>query len=275
MGSPMARSLGLARWDLLRPLDMLSSVWSTAAALPPVSSGAAVAYRTLFLTVKRLVVGRTLTVRMDGGDITLTVTELDSRLDVRRLAVGQLNDVRLDATEICWRECIFEHASVVLRNVHLRPGMPPVLVAAPVDVTLEVSTHALDAVFSEALPRLCGHVDDDGVARLRWARHPGLGSVEVDVRVDGSTLWLHPRAVRTRRRRWGLPTRLPAYPVQVPELASGLTLTSLSVAPGTVHLTGRLPQWCAELPRARVEDVLTQLSAVGRPLNLTGRPRRD
>ena len=40
MGHLMARSLGLARWDLLRPLDMLSSVWSSAAALPPVSSGA-------------------------------------------------------------------------------------------------------------------------------------------------------------------------------------------------------------------------------------------
>lgn len=270
----MARSLGLARWDLLRPLDMLSSVWSTAAALPPVSSGAAVAYRTLFLTVKRLVVGRSLTVRLDGGDITLTVTELDSRLDVRRLAVGQLNDVWLTAADICWNDCTFERATAVLHNVHLRPGMPPVLVAAPVDVGLEISTHALDAVFSEALPRLSGHVDDDGVARLRWARHPGLGSVEVDVNVDGATLWLRPRALRTRRRRWALPARLPAYPVRLPELASGLTLTSLSLAPGTLHLTGSVPEWCAELPRARVEDVLIQLGAVGRPLNLTARPRR-
>ena len=59
----MARSLGLARWDLLRPLDMLSSVWSSSA----VSSGAAVAYRTLFMTVKRLVVGRTLTCGWTAG----------------------------------------------------------------------------------------------------------------------------------------------------------------------------------------------------------------
>jgi hypothetical protein len=35
-----------------------------------------------------------------------------------------------------------------------------------------------------------------------------------------------------------------------------------------VRLTGTLPQWRMEVPRARLEDVITQLSAVGRPLNL-------
>lgn len=239
------------------------------------SSGAAVAYRTLFITVTRLVVGRTLTVRLDSGDITLTVTEFDSRLDVRRLAVGQLNDVRLTATDIHWDGRHFERATLVLHNVHLRPGVPPILVAAPVEVSIDVSTHALGEVFADALPRLSGQVDDDGVARLRWARHLGLGSVEVDVKLDGSTLWLHPRAVRTRRRRWTLPARTPAYPVHLPELASGLTLTGLSFEPGALHLTGSLPEWRAEVPRARIEDVLTQLSAVGLPVNLSARPRRD
>src|SRR6516165_9708744 len=100
----MAPALGLTHRDLLRPLDMLSSVWSSTA----VSSGAAVARRTLFMTVKRLVVGRTLTVRLDSGNITLTVTEFDSRLDVRRLAVGRLNDVRLAASGIRWDERYFE-----------------------------------------------------------------------------------------------------------------------------------------------------------------------
>ncbi len=47
------------RWDPFRPLDMLAGLWSTAA-VAPVNSGAAVAYRTLFVTLRRLVVGRTL-----------------------------------------------------------------------------------------------------------------------------------------------------------------------------------------------------------------------
>jgi hypothetical protein len=267
----MASALGLTHRDLLRPLDMLSAVWSSTA----VSSGAAVAYRTLFMTVKRLVVGRTLTVRLDSGDITLTITGFDSRLDVRRLAVGRLNDIRLAASGIRWDERYFERATVVLHNVQLRPGVPPVLVAAPVEVSMDLSIHALDEAFFDALPRLSGQVDDDGVVRLHWARHPRLASVEVDVKLDGSTLWLHPRALRTRRRRWALPSRMPAYPVRLPELASGLTLTSLSFSPATLHLTGSLPQWRTEVPRARVEDVLAQLSAVGLPVNRTGKPRRD
>lgn len=270
----MARSLGVARWDLLRPLDMLSSVWSTATALPPVSSGAAVAYHTLFTTLRRLVVGRTLTAHVDSGALSLTVTELDSGLDLRRLAVGQLNDVRVGVTDICWEGRRFERADVVLHNVHLRPGVPPMLVAAPVTVTAAVSTHAFDEVFGAAVPRWSGHVDDDGVARLRWARRPTLGSVEVDVTLDGATLWLRPRALWTGRRRWQLPGWVPARPVTLPELAGGLTLTSLEFGPGSVHLTGSLPQWRVEVPRTRIEDILTQLSVVGRPLNLTRRPRR-
>ncbi len=270
----MARSLGLARWDLLRPLDMLSSVWSSAASLPPVNSGAAVAYRTLFTTVRRLVVGRTLTVNADIGDITLTVTEFESRLDVRRLAVGQLNDVQLAATDITWAETVFERATLLMHNVHLRPGAPPILVAAPVDVTVDISARALDdlwGLLSPGLRRLSGHVDDAGVARLRWARRPGFGCVEVDARLDGSTLWLQPRVLWLGRRHWRLPGRTPAYPVRLPELASGLRLTGLDFDPNTLRLTGRLPEWRAEVPRARIEYIITQLSGVGRTLVL-GRP---
>ena len=42
------------RWDPLRPLDLFTSVVSTAAVLP-VSTGAAAAYRTALLTVRPLV----------------------------------------------------------------------------------------------------------------------------------------------------------------------------------------------------------------------------
>ncbi len=87
-------------------------------------SGAAAAYRTLFMTLRRLVVGRRLAVRLDEGDITLTVTEFDSRLDVRGLSVGQLNDVRLAARDIRWDGNRLDRATAVLHNVHLRPAAP-------------------------------------------------------------------------------------------------------------------------------------------------------
>src|SRR5688572_12014829 len=156
----------LRRFDPFRPIDMLTSLWSSAA-VGPVSSGAAMAYRTLFTTVRRLVVGRRLAIRLDDGMLTLTVTEFDSRLDVRGLAVGQLNDVRIVVRDIHWDEQRFKHATAVLHNVHMRPTAPPVMVAAPVDLTLEVPTAALHDLFRWVAPRLSGEVDSDGVARLR------------------------------------------------------------------------------------------------------------
>lgn len=248
----------IRRWDPFRTLDVLAI---------PVNTGAAAAYRTLFLTLRRLLVGRRLTVRLADGDLVLTVTEFDSRLDLRGLSVGQLNDVRLTATDLSWNGYRFERAHAVLHNVHVRASVPPVLVAAPVELTLELPTPVLDEVFRWAAPRLAGEVGHDGVARLRLARRRGSGHVEVETRLEESTLWILPRAI-VRRRRWMLPRRTPGYPVRLPELPRGLRLTAVDLAPGIVRLTGTLPEWRMELPRARLEDVVGQLSVVGRPLNL-------
>ena len=264
----MTPSRPLRRWDPFRPLDMLASLWSTAA-VAPVSSGAAVAYRTLFMTLRRLVVGRRLTVRLDEGGISLTVTEFDSRLNVRGLSAGQLNDVRLAARDIRWDGNRLDRATAVLHNVHLRAGTPPVLVAAPVELSLELPADTLDDLFRLAAPRLAGEIGPDGIARLRLARRPALGHLEVDVNLDGSTLWLKPRGLVLRRKRLRLPGRTPAYRVRLPELPHGLALTDISIAPDVLILSGSLPEWHVNVPRRRLEDVISQLSVVGRPLNLT------
>jgi hypothetical protein len=252
---------------------MLASLWSSAA-IAPVSSGAAAAYRTLFMTVRRMVVGRRLAVRLDEGEVTLTVTEFDSRLDVRGLSVGQLNDVRIAARDIRWHGNRFDGASAVLHNVHLKPSMPPVLVAAPVELSLELPTAVLDDLFRWAAPRLAGDVGLDGVVRLRLARRPAMAHLEVDTHLDGSTLWLKPRGLVLWRKRWALPERTPAYPVHLPELPHGLSLTAISFGSEVLRLSGTLPEWRMDVPRRRLEDLINQLSAVGRPLNLTG-PGRE
>jgi hypothetical protein len=257
----------LRRLDPLRPIDMLWSLWSTAA-VAPVSTGAAAAYRALFTTLRRLVVGRRLAVGMERGELTLTVTEFDSRLDARGLSVGQLNDVQLAACDIVWDRGHFDHATAVLRNVHLKPTAPPVLVAAPVELTLDVPTAALDELFQWTAPRLTGEIGGDGIARLRLSRRPLLGHVEVDARLDGSTLWLQPRNLVVRRSRWALPARTPAYPVHLPELPHGLQLTAITFKPDVICLSGTVPEWRMELPRKLLEDIVSQLSVVGRPLNL-------
>jgi len=189
----MTRPRPLRRFDPFRPIDMLTALWSTAA-VAPVSSGAAAAYRTLFTTVRRLVVGRRLAVRLDDGDLALTVTEFDSRLDVRGLSVGQLNDVRLAARDIWWRGSRFDRATAVLHNVHIKPTTPPVLVAAPVELTLEVHTllHQLQPGEGVGLGEFLLDRGQPFLHRLgsAFAPSPGLVGLECfQISTDGSSLF--------------------------------------------------------------------------------------
>jgi hypothetical protein len=252
------------RWDdPLRALDSLSSFWSTAG-LSTVSAGAAQAvaapYRTLFATLQQLLIGKEVTVRMGDHDVVLTVTELDCALEPRALAVGQFGEVRVAARDISWDQHRLQSAVAVLRNAHIRPGVPPVLVAAPTDLILTLPTEIFDDVLRQAAPQLRSELCEDGTARLRWARKPGWGGLDVDVDVSGSTVWLRPRNVLTGRRRWSLPARIPAYRVSLPALPQGLLVTEVSLAPDALRLSAVLPEWRMDLPLRSLEDLVTRLS---------------
>ncbi|PRC50889.1 hypothetical protein C6A85_67020, partial [Mycobacterium sp. ITM-2017-0098] len=75
----------------------------TRAFRPIVNSGAAAAYRTLFVTVRRFVLEADGEPAPEDADLTMTVAAFDSRLDVRGLSLGQLTDVTATAENIHWR----------------------------------------------------------------------------------------------------------------------------------------------------------------------------
>jgi hypothetical protein len=257
----------LPDWDPFRSRERLSALWSSAA-VPTVTTGAAIAYRTLFDTLRRLVVGRDLTVKINENDLTLTVTEFDFRIDMRGLAIGQLGDVLLVAESVVWREYQFEQAMAVASNVHFRPGATSEVVAAPVELSLMLSAGVLENLVEQASPQFMVELGDDGVVRLRWRRRPGWGHLEVDIRIVGTALWLQPQAVVVGGRRMGLPARLPIYPVELPDLPKGLLVTKVDVRPGAVLIYGLLPEWHIDLPLSRLEDIVSQLSARSGILNL-------
>lgn len=222
---------------MLKPVEMLST---------PIGL-----QRFLLLPLRRLVVGRRLTIGVDSGEVMLTLTDLDPRLDMRALSAGRLAGVQLTARDVRWSTTEnrspttrFDQVTALLHNVCLRP---PVLVAESVELTLEVAAPALDGLFEWAAPRLSGEVGPDGVARLRLARRPGAGHVEVDARLDGSTLWLHPRGLALHRSRWPLPRRLPGYPVRLPELPHGARITGVTLAPGLVRVSASVAHWRMKL----------------------------
>lgn len=258
----MTRPGSMFGWEPFRPFGRLAA------------GGSFAAHLTAFVTLRRLVLGRRLAVRMPGGELVLTLIEADSRVGRRGLAVGRLNDIRLVAEQVRWNEHRFGRAVAVLHDIRVRPSSPPLLVAEPVELTLDIPTGALDELFRWAAPRLAGEVGPDGVARLRLANRRDAGHLEVETRLEESTLWLKPRAI-TRRRRWRLPRHTPSYPVRVPPLPHGLELTAVEFDAHVVRLTGVLPQWRMEIPRTRLEDMISQLSVVGRPLRLIWPSRAD
>ncbi|MFL0238724.1 LmeA family phospholipid-binding protein [Mycobacterium sp. SMC-18] len=254
------------RWDPLRPLDLFTSVVSTAAVLP-VSTGAAAAYRTALLTVRPLVVGRRITVRMSTSDLAFTVTKFDSRWDAGIFAVGHIGTVNIAADKVKWAGTELNSVSAKLNNLHIRPSVPPMLAATPVEVTLEVPSDSLDELIRAAEPRVRTEIGDDGVTRIRLSRFRS-GVIEVDPHLHGKTLWLKPRGLTLGAARVPVPGLAPAYPVRLPELPYGMTLTSVEVGPGVVRVGATLPEWRFDLPRAVLDELINQLSVVGRPLDV-------
>ena len=191
----VTRPGSLFGWDPLRSFVGLAN------------TGAFAAHLTAFITLRQLVLGRRLAVRLDDGELAMTIVEADSRVGKRGLAVGQLNDVRLVAHQVRWNEHRFGGGTAILHNVHVLPSVPPVLVGAPGELSLDLPTPALDELFRWAAPRLAGEVGPDGVARLRFANHPAqaLGLARPHARIPGATSAAAARSAahgrRVRRRR--------------------------------------------------------------------------
>jgi hypothetical protein len=252
-------------WDPFRPLDSFAALWSATSQ----TVGPAAMYRSLFETARERLVGRTFTVRTSAASVRLTLAELDAQLEPAALAVGQLGDVRIVARDLTWAEHRIERAVALARNVHVRPAGIPVLVAAPVELTVTVSAATVAALAAARVPWLAADVDDAAVPTVRFSRHPHLGHAEVDVHPDGSTLWVRLRAVHARGRRWSVPARLPAYPVRLRALPSGLQVTRIEQGPGVVHLHGVLPMWRKPMPTGRLNDLLRQVRSASKLLDLS------
>lgn len=251
---------------------LLSALWSSTAALPPVAVGAALTYRALLVSARRAVRGRTVTVRLDDGELTATIVDLTTVGGGATVATGRLDSARLVATDLRWGEHRADRVLVVLHDVALRPGNPSMLTAASVELSVELSTALLDDLLRRVSRRLSGEIDAAAVPRLRWARRPGWGALEVAARLDGPLLRLQPVGLTGRRRRWRVPAWAPGYAVRLPELPRRLQLTGLSCEPQLLRVTATLPDWRMPLPHTGIEDMLNQLNTVGRTLNLTGAP---
>ena len=240
-------------WTPRHPMDVMTAVWSAAEHLP-LRPGTGAAYQTMFLALRRVALGRTFTAEVAGAGLEVTVSEIVSLLDPLRLIRGRL-DVRLSLTEIRWGVYDFDPSEVVLRQVALRSGAPPVLSAEPVEVRLDVPSATLDAMLRDVRPGMSADIGDDGVARVRWARRPDWGHVECELgtadSAAGPILRVSPQALVVAGRRLPVPAvarrRLANYQLALDRLPPGIEVTRVHCRPGSLRVHATLPQ--LRLPR--------------------------
>lgn len=199
---------------------------------------------------KRLV-GRRRTAQLRSGPISFTITEIDVDPDKVQLSAGQADQITIRGDDIEYGDYRAESAEVTLRNVHLRVGesglRPTHLVAAPVDLVGHVRAEEVTRLLGHRLPSLATALVGD-VTEVRWSRRPDWAALELDATVDGTRIYLRPRAVVVRSRRIERVRRLPAVPVELRFLPESMRLTRVEVSETGLQVRARLDEWRYQLP---------------------------
>jgi hypothetical protein len=253
-------------WDPFRSREMLNVLWS------PMSTRATGGCGTFYTTLRRLIVGRELTVRSTDTTIRLTMVEFDGHPYGRALSVGQFGDIVACARDVSYKQFQASRVNAVLRNVHFHPGSPAQLVAAPVELEAELSSEVVSALMKTILGPVILTVDGEGIGRVSWRRRRSIGYLEVDVAVMGATLVVRPRHLVLRGRRWALPRWVPCKSIAILAIR-GVLIKDVTLQPDSVSVTMQLPEWKFDLPKTRWGDIVTQLSSPTGQLDLTRVPR--
>lgn len=195
--------------------------------------------------VKASLTGRRRRFVIAGREITTEIVDLAVATGPG-LAIGQFDDVRLDVKDLDWNGRRVTTLRITGRNVHLRPGLSPTIVAAPVLLDATVDDAALETWSSPWARRFRLEIGDDAVARIHLRGREHLGALEVGVRIENGSLVIDPAAVVAGHRRFGSIGRLPAFRVPL-LLPKGIRLTDITLLPRAISVSALVPEWSESL----------------------------
>jgi hypothetical protein len=139
-------------------------------------------------TARNWLIGKQRTFTFAGHELTLVLEDLSVEGSDLAKAVGQYGQLSILARDVEWADYRFEWVEVQARNVHLRPGTKPVLVAAPIRCEAFLSAQAATRWLASVSPRLelAMHegVPQVGLAGAPWLRleiEPGAGGQSIRV----------------------------------------------------------------------------------------------
>ena len=232
-----------------------SSAATASLGMPPLGTLPGDPFVMMVAAARSWLVGKKRTFRLAGHELTLLLTEISVDGPELAWAVGQYGQVTVSARDIGWGGYQLERIEIQARNVHVRPGPQPVLVAAPVLCEALAPAWAASRWLAAVSPRLSltlrAGVPQIGVAGARWAR------LEVEAGARGRSIRIQPRALRLLGRR--LPVRFPAFHLSLPVLPGGIMLTSVAPAPEGFILRGVISEWQRPLSPADIERLVAAM----------------
>jgi len=202
-------------------------------------------------------IGKRRTFRLPEGELTLVLADITVEgSDLARI-IGQYGHVRILALDVDWDGYQFERMEIQARNVHLRPGPRPTLVAAPVlcegFMPAAAASRWLASVSPQLELSLRDGVPEVGVIGAPWAR------LEVQAGAEGRSVQIRPRALRLGDLRLSLWS--PTFSAPLPELPGGVMLTSVEPAAGGFVMRGTIAEWQRSLSREGVDQLLAGMRA--------------
>jgi hypothetical protein len=202
-------------------------------------------------------IGKKRTFPFAGHELTLVVQDITIQgVDLARV-VGQYGQVSIVARDVHWNGYEFDRVQVQARNVHLRPAARPTLVTAPVLFEGFVSAAAASRRLAAAAAGLLELVlTDEGVPQIGLVGAPWV-RLEVQPGAEGHSVLIRPRALRVGG--WRLPLPSPAFHLAVPNLPSGVLLTSVEPAPGGFVVRGTIGEWRRPASREDIERLLARM----------------
>ncbi len=238
--------------------EVLSLSASAAAALglPAPAALAGDSFGALVDAARAWLIGKKRTFSVSGQDLTLVLEDLSVEGSDLARAIGQYGQVRLLARDVEWAGYRLERTEIRARNVHLRPGARPTLVAAPILFEAFVSASAASAHLATVSPRLeltmQAGVPQVGMAGAPWVR------LEVAAGTGGQSIRIQPRALYLLDWRVSVPA--PAFDMPLPPLPlDDVMLTSVQPAPGGFLIKGVLPEWQRSLSRDDLDRLLATI----------------
>jgi len=214
--------------------------------------------------------GRDLEIRFGAAQIELVLRSLRMTPSPLGIVIGQLGDVEVEVDDVRSGDLRLAHVRITARNMHIQPGPPPVLVAAPVWIEATVDQSAVDGVVARRSARAEVELTGEGTAKAGLLGRRRWGHVDLVPKVEGHTLALDPTSVTLRGRRLtGLARMLPRFRIPLPEQLAKHHVSEVNVADGTVVVRALLEEWREPLTAGQLDQIAARIRRfTGRVLDL-------